>query len=81
MRTRIISSFLGSAIGLVAGTYIGPNLGFEGITQYIVFGLSGLALGNVVSLLIDVFSGDFGSPNVGSTKPDLPNPAGTERPR
>jgi hypothetical protein len=66
MQTRIIASLAGIALGLLSGTYLGPGWGISGTTNYIVFGVSGLLLGNVVSLLIDVFSGNTGASTPGA---------------
>jgi hypothetical protein len=82
MRTRIIASLAGTSIGLLAGTYIGADLGFSGTIQYVAFGVAGLLLGNAVSLLVDVFSGNTGAAHQQTgKKPGLTNPAGTHGPQ
>jgi hypothetical protein len=65
MQTRIIASLAGTALGLLAGTFLGTHWGMTDTVRYAAFGVSGLALGNVVSLLIDVFSGNTGAPTAG----------------
>ena len=57
MQTRIIASLAGTALGLLTGSYMASDFGLSGTTGYVVFGIAGLALGNVVSVLVDVFSG------------------------
>ena len=68
MQTRIISGLAGITLGLVSGTYLGPNWGLSGTTQYLAFGVSGLVLGIAVSVLIDVFSGNTGASTPGSSE-------------
>jgi hypothetical protein len=57
MQTRIIASLAGTALGLLTGSYMAKDLGLSETTGYVIFGIAGLALGNVISLLVDVFSG------------------------
>ena len=65
MQTRIIASLIGIALGLVAATYIETDLGLSGTPRYAAFAISGLVLGIVVSILIDVFSGNTGASPTG----------------
>ncbi|MEQ1885582.1 MAG: hypothetical protein ABL967_11010 [Bryobacteraceae bacterium] len=57
MQTRIIASLAGTAVGLITGSYMSSDLGLSENTGYFIFGIAGLVLGNVISVLIDVFSG------------------------
>ena len=57
MQTRLLACVAGGLVGVVLASSINGALGLSPTLAVIVCGLAGVALGSVVSVLIDVFTG------------------------
>ena len=60
MQKRVIVCLAGAVLGMVAASQLGDRLGIPPVTAFGGFVALGLGFGYIVSVVLDVFSGNVG---------------------
>ena len=64
MQKRIMVCLAGGVVGMAAASRLGDSWGMSPVTAFVGFVALGLGFGYIISVVLDVFSG-----NVGNTTP------------